>query len=172
MMFAQVKSILQLMGNGLANQDLGEMSPTADKIAQIEKRSLNYRLSGGKSRIVLIASTDLLGPAFDFVVELAKKTNALIEVLYFKPEEKIKIPLGILLNKLGDLTHDFQITFVTGDLRKTVANYHKQRQDIMVVVSSASEVFIEELRSTPQVLGPIMRINFPNILIIGGSFPA
>lgn len=171
-MFAQVKSILQIMGNGLAHQDLGEMSPTEDKIAQIEKRNQNYRLSGMQGRIVLIASTDLMGPAFDFVVDLAKKTNSLIEVLYFEPEENTKIPLRILLDKLGDLTHDFQITFVTGDLRKTISNYRKQRQDIIAVVSSASEVFTEELSSTLQGLGPIMRINLPNILIIGDTFQA
>ena len=86
-MLGQLKSILQIMGQGLAHQDLGEMSPTADKIAQIEKRSQSYRSSGGQGRIVLIASTDPMGPAFDFVVELAKRTNSLIEVLYFKPEK-------------------------------------------------------------------------------------
>lgn len=36
-MLVQLKSIFKLMGQGLAHQDLGEMSPTADKIAQIEK---------------------------------------------------------------------------------------------------------------------------------------
>ncbi|MEW8563237.1 MAG: hypothetical protein AB2541_14070 [Candidatus Thiodiazotropha sp.] len=69
----QLKSILQIMGQSLAHQDLGEMSPTADKIEQIEKRSENYRMSGGEDRIVLIASTDPMGPAFDFVVDLEKK---------------------------------------------------------------------------------------------------
>ncbi|MBT2987686.1 MAG: hypothetical protein KME65_01870 [Candidatus Thiodiazotropha sp. (ex Ctena orbiculata)] len=168
----QLKSILQIMGQSLAHQDLGEMSPTADKIEQIEKRSENYRMSGGEDRIVLIASTDPMGPAFDFVVDLAKKTNSLIEVLYYKPDEEIKIPLNTLLNKLGDMTHDFQITFVKGDLRKALSDYHKQRQDIMAVVSSASELFIEELRPTPQDSGSIMSINFPNILVIGSSFLA
>ncbi|MBW9261495.1 MAG: hypothetical protein K1566_03550 [Candidatus Thiodiazotropha sp. (ex. Lucinisca nassula)] len=171
-MLRQLKSILQSMGQGLAHQGLGEMSPTADKIAQIEKRSQSYRSSGGQGRIVLIASTDLMGPAFDFVVDLAKRTNSLIEVLYFKPEEEIKTPLRTLLNKLGNLTNDFQITFVKGDLRKTLSSYHKQRQDIMAVVSSASELFIKELRPTPQASGSIMSINFPNILIIGSSFLA
>ncbi|MEW8563236.1 MAG: hypothetical protein AB2541_14065, partial [Candidatus Thiodiazotropha sp.] len=85
----------------------------------------------------------------------------MIEVLYFKPDEEIKIPLNTLLNKLGDMTHDFQITFVKGDLRKALSDYHKQRQDIMAVVSSASELFIEELRPTPQDSGSIMSINFP-----------
>jgi hypothetical protein len=46
-MIAQVKSILQTMGNGLANQDLGDTCPTAHKVAQIEKKGQNYRSSGG-----------------------------------------------------------------------------------------------------------------------------
>ena len=171
-MLVRLKSIFKLMGQGLVHQDLGEMSPTADKISQIEKRSHNYRLSGGQGRIVLIASTDLMGPAFEFVIELAKKNNNLIEVLYFKPEKETKIPLRTLLNKLGDLTHDFQITFITGDPCQTILSYHKQRQDIVAVVSSASEVFLEELRSAAPVLGSIRSINFPNILIVGSSFLA
>ena len=113
-----------------------------------------------------------MGPAFYFVIELAKNTNSLIEVLYFKLEEELKVTLRILLNKLGDLTHDFQITFVTGNLRKALSNYYKQRQDIMAVVSSASEVFLEELKPTPLALSPIKNINFPDILIIGSSFLA
>ena len=121
---------------------------------------------------MLIASTDLMGPAFEFVIELAKKNNNLIEVLYFKPEKETKIPLRTLLNKLGDLTHDFQITFITGDPCQTILSYHKQRQDIVAVVSSASEVFLEELRSAAPVLGSIRSINFPNILIVGSSFLA
>ncbi len=171
-MLRQVKSILQIMGQGLGHQDLGEMSPTAEKIAQIEKRSLNYHLSGGKGRIVLVASTDPMGPAFDFVLELSNKTKSLIEVLYFRPEEEVKIPLRGLLNKLGDMTHDFQITFVNGDLLKTITDYNTQRQDIIAVVSSASEKFTEELRSAPQTLSPPMKINFPNILLIGSSILA
>lgn len=171
-MFGQLKSVFQLMGQGLANQGMGEMWPTAEKIARIEKRSRNYRLSGGQGRIVLVASTDPMGPAFDFVVELAKKTKSLIEVLYFKPEEEVKIPLRGLLNKLGDMTHDFQITFVTGDILKTLSDYNKQRQDIIAVVSSTSELFTEELRSAPQILSPLMKINYPDILLIGASILA
>ena len=171
-MLEQLKSIVKLMGQGLAYQDLGEMSPTAEKIAEIEKHSQNYRLSGGQGRIILIASTDLMGPAFDFVVELAKQTNSLIEVLYFKPEKEIKLPLRTLVNRLDDLTRDFQITFATGDLRKTLLSYHKQRQDVVAVVSSASELFIEDLRSTLPIFRPLMSINFPDILIVGNSFLA
>ncbi|QYZ65239.1 MAG: hypothetical protein OI74_07935 [Gammaproteobacteria bacterium (ex Lamellibrachia satsuma)] len=171
-MLGKLKSTLQIMGQGLAHQDLGEMSPTADKIAQIEKRSLNYRMSGGEGRVVLIASTDPMGPAFDFVVDLATKTNSLIEVLYFKPEEEITNQLRLLMHKMADLTHDFQITFAKCDLHKALSDYHKQRQDVIAVVSSASELFIDEFRLTPQALNPLMSINFPDILIVGSSFLA
>ena len=125
-MFEHLNSVFQLMGRGLANQDFGEMTPTAEKIAQIEKWSHHYRLSGGQGRIVLIASTDPMGLAFDFVVELAKKTRSLIEILYLKPEAEVKTPLAALLSQLGDLPHDFQITFVAGNLLKTISDYSKQ----------------------------------------------
>ncbi|MET0012998.1 MAG: hypothetical protein ABW088_05020 [Sedimenticola sp.] len=170
-MLEKIKSTLQIMGQGLAHQNHGEMSPTADKIALIEKRSQNYRMSGGEGRIVLIVSTDPIGPAFDFVADLAIKTNNLIEVLYFKPEEEITIQLRMLVKKLADLTHDFQITFVKGDLYKVLSNYHKQRQDIIAVVSSASELLLEELRPTaPQTLNPLVNVNLPDILIVDSSF--
>jgi hypothetical protein len=70
------------------------------------------------------------------------------------------------------MTHDFQITFVTGDLLKTLADYNRQRQDIIAVVSSTSELFTEELRSAPQILSPLMKINYPDILLIGASILA
>ncbi len=166
-MFVQLKSIFNLMG-----QRLAEMLLTVDKMAKIEKRAHHYRLSGGRSRIVLIASTDLMGTAFDFAVELANNTNSLIEVLYFKPEEEIQIPLRTLLNKLGDLTHDFKITFVTGNLRKIITTYRKQHQDTVAVICSASEVFIEELRPAPLNFNCIMDFNFSNVLIIDEGFLA
>jgi len=171
-MLEQLKSVFKLTGRGSAPQNLGELSPTADTISRIEKRCHAYHRTGGQGRIVLIASNDLMGAAFDFVVDLAKRTNSLIEVLYFRPEEETRIPIRTLLNKLGDLTHDFQITFVKGDLRKTLSNYHKQREDIMAVVSSSSELFLDDLRASRQTLTTIMRIDFPRILIVGHSFLA
>ena len=160
------------MGNGLASQDLGEMCPTADKIAQIEKRSQNYRLSGGQSRIVLIASTDPLGPAFDLVVKLSKQTRSLIEVLYISPTDGAKGTLSVLLKRLGDLACDFQMTFLTGNLLEIISDYNLQRQDVLAVVCSASEVFTEELRSAPQFVNPAMEICHPTILFVGDSMMA
>jgi len=171
-MFAHIKTVLRLMGDGLANQDLGEMYPTASKIVQMEKRSQNYRLSGGQSRIVLIASTDPLGPAFDFVVKLSKQTRSLIEVLYIRPVDGAKSTLSILLGRLVDLACDFQITFLTGNLLQVISDYNSQRQDVLALVCSASEVFTEELRSAPQIVGPAMGIDRPMVLFVGDSMMA
>lgn len=171
-MFAQLKSILQQMGYGLARQDLGEMCPTADKIAQIEKRSLSYRLSGGQGRIVLIASTDPLGPAFDFVVELSKQTMSLIEVLYLRPADGAKSTLGELLKRLEEMACDFQMTFLTDDLLDKISDYSSQRQDVLAVVCSASEVFADEIRSGPQIENPAVGIGYPTVLFVGDSIMA
>jgi hypothetical protein len=171
-MLGQLKSILQTMGQGLACQDLAEMTPMQEKIRQIERRSLSYRKTGGQCRVVLIASIDPTGPAFDFVVQLARKTNSLIEVLYFEPKEKVKTPLQALLNRLGDLTCDFQITFIKGDMGKVITGFHRQRQDILAIVSSASEAFTRDLRSTGRTGDPAMDANVPDVLIIGGSLLA
>ena len=171
-MFAQVKSILRLMGNGLASQDLGEMYPTASKIVEMEKRSQNYRLSGGQSRIVLIASTDPLGSAFDFVVKLSKQTRSLIEVLYIRPVDGENSTLSSLLGRLGELACDFQITFLTGNLLEVISDYNSQRQDVLALICSASEVFTEELRSAQQIVDPTMSISHPRILFVGDSMMA
>jgi len=171
-MFGQLKSILQLMGHGLAHQDLGEMSPTADKITQIEKRSKNYQLLGGQSRIVLIVSIDPVGPAFDFVAELAKQTGSLIEVLYISPANEAKSSFETLLSRLGNLACDFQITFLTDDLFLKISDYSSQRQDIIAVVCSNTEILAEKLRSSPQMINPLMSTKFPDILLVGGSIMA
>jgi hypothetical protein len=171
-MLGSLKSLFKLMGQGLAHQYLGEMAPHTAKIAEIEKRCHNYNSSGGRSRIVLLASTDLLGGAFNFVVELANSTNSLLEVLYFKPDTESGLHLQALLNRLSDRAQDFQITFVTDDPEKTISNYHNQRQDIMAVVSSASELFLEELGIAASSQSTATHITHPDILIIGNSFPA
>jgi cob(I)alamin adenosyltransferase len=171
-MLSALKSIFKLMGQGLAHQYLGEMTPYPEKIAEIEKRCHNYNMSGGRSRVVLLASTDLLGAAFDFVVALANSTNSLIEVLYLKPDKETESHLQALLNRLSDLAQDFQITFITDDPQKTISSYHNQRQDIMAVVSSASELFLEELGLTTPTPRSAIHILYPDILIIGNSLPA
>jgi len=171
-MLRQLKWMLKIMGQGLAHQDLGEMSPTANKIAQIEKQSRNYRLSGEQGRIVLIASTDPLGPAFNFVVELAKQTKSLVEVLYIRPADGTKGTLSGLLNRLGDQACDFQITFLTGDLLEKISDYSPQHQDIMAVVCSTSEVLAEKIRSGQQTFDPIVSVTFPSILFISNSIMA
>ena len=68
-MIGQLKSVMLQIGQGLSVQHMGEMSATVD---QIYRRSRSFRLAGGQGRIVLIASTDPVGPAFDFVADLAK----------------------------------------------------------------------------------------------------
>lgn len=171
-MLGHLKLIIQVMGQGLAHQDLGEMSSTADKIAQIEKRSRNYRFSGGQGRIVLIASTDPLGPAFDFVIELAKQTKSLIEILYIRPADGSKNTLSVLLDRLGDQACDFQMTFLTGDLFDKISDYSSQRQDIMAVVCSTSEVLAEKIRSAQQTIDPAISITFPAVLFVSNSIMA
>jgi hypothetical protein len=171
-MLGPLKSIFNLMGQGLAHQYLGEMTPYTAKVAEIEKRCHKYNMSGGRSRVVLLASTDLMGAAFDFVVELANSTNSLIEVLYLKPGKETESHLQALLNRLSDLAQDFQITFITDDPETVISNYQSQRQDIMAVVSSASELFIEELGLATPTPRPIKHNPYPDILIIGNSLPA
>ena len=96
-MLGGLKTIFGIMGQGLRHQDLVDMLPTAEKITQIERRCQNYRLSGRRGRIVLIASTDPMGPAFDLVVELAKQTKSLVEVFYIRPADGAKGTLNPLL---------------------------------------------------------------------------
>ena len=86
-MFEQLKLVFQQMGQGLLQQHFGEISAAVE---QIEKKSQKFHLAGAQSRIVLIASTDPLSPAFDFVVNLAKQTRSLIEVLYITPAGETK----------------------------------------------------------------------------------
>ena len=165
-MIEQLKSVMQQIGQGLSAQHMGEMSAT---VYQIEKRSQSFHLAGGQGRIVLIASTDPVGPAFDFVADLAKQTRSLIEVLYITPAIETKSSLNLLLNRLGDLSCDFQITHLTGDLFEKIASYSSQREDVMSVVCSSGEPFTEELRSTPQTLDPALRFTFPTVLLVGNN---
>ena len=168
-MIEQLKSVMQQIGQGLSAQHMGEMSAT---VYQIEKRSQNFYLAGGQGRIVLIASTDPVGPAFDFVADIAKQTRSLIEVLYITPAIETKSSLNLLLNRLSDLSCDFQITYLNGDLFEKIASYSSQREDIMSVVCSSVEPFTEELRSTPQTLDPAIRFTFPTVLLVGNNMLA
>lgn len=170
-MLTGLKSMFELMGQGLAHQHHGELSPTADKLDQIEQRCSQYAQSGGRGRIVLIASNDLMWNAFDFVVELADKTNSLIEVLYYKPQKGAATPLNSLMEKLAALTCDFQVTFANDDLYTAIANYHHQRQDVMAVVSSASETFVKDLASHRNTVDAVSK-DIPDILVIGDSLAA
>ena len=169
MIIEQLKSVILQIGQGLSVQHMGEMSATVE---QIDRRSQNFRLAGGQGRIVLITSTDPLGPAFDFVVDLAKQNRSVIEILYVTPADGAKSTFNSLLNRLGNLSCDFQITHLTGDLFEKIASYSLQREDIMSVVCSSIEPFIEELRATPQTLDPALRFTFPTILFVGNNMLA
>ena len=160
---------MQQIGQGLSVQHMGEMSASVE---QIDRRSRNFQLAGGQGRIVLIASTDPLGPAFDFVIDLAKQTRCIIEVLYITPTGEAKNTFNSLLNKLGDLSCDFQITYLTGNLFEKIAGYSTQREDIMSVVCSSIEPFTEELKSAPQTLEPALRFTFPTVLLVGNNMLA
>lgn len=164
-MYAQLKSMLQQIGQGLTAQHMGEMSAT---VQQIEKRCKTFHLAGGQTRVVLITSIDPLGPAFDFVVDVAKRTKSVIEVLYIKPgnEANGTGAINTLLNRLGNLSCDFQVTFLSGDLFEKVSDYSTQREDIMSVVCSCDEPFTEKLKSATCKLDPAMRFTFPTILFI------
>ena len=168
-MIEQLKSVMQQIGQGLSAQHMGEMSAT---VYQIEKRSQNFRLAGGQGRIVLIASTDPVGPAFDFVADIAKQTRSLIEVLYIAPAIETKSSLNLLLNRLSELSCDFQITYLNGNLFEKIASYSSQREDIMSVVCSSVEPFTEELKSTPQTLEPALRFTFPTVLLVSNHILA
>lgn len=168
-MIEQLKSVMQQIGQGLSVQHMEEMSASVD---QIDRRSRNFQLAGGQGRIVLIASTDPLGPAFDFVVDLAKQTRSMIEVLYVMPTGETKSTFNSLLNKLGDLSCDFQITHLTGNLFEKIAGYSTQREDVMSVVCSSTEPFTEELKSAPQTLEPALRFTFPTVLLVGNNMLA
>ncbi len=168
-MIEQLRSVMQQIGHGLSAQHMGEMSATVE---QIDKRSKNFYLAGGQSRIVFITSTDPLGPAFDFVVDIAKQTRSIIEVLYVIPADEAKSTFNTLLNRLGSLSCDFQITYLTGDLYEKLAGYSSQREDIMSVVCSSGEPFTDKLKSAPQTLEPALRFTFPTVLLIGNSIIA
>ena len=169
MMIVQLKSVMQQIGQGLSAQHMGEMSAA---VYQIEKRSQNFELKGGQGRIVLIASTDPIGPAFEFVADIAKQTRSLIEVLYITPVIETKGTLNLLLNRLSDLSCDFQITYLNGDLFEKIASYSAQREDIMSVVCSSVEPFTKELRSNQQALDPALRFTFPTVLLVGNNMLA
>ena len=168
-MIEQLKSVILQIGQGLSAQHIGEMSATVE---QIDRRSQNFQLAGGQGRIILIASTDPLGPAFDFVVDLAKQTRSVIEVLYVTPAGEAKSTFNSLLNKLGDLSCDFQITYLTGNLFEKIAGYSTQREDIMSVVCSSIEPFTEELKSAPRTLEPALRFTFPTVLLVSNHILA
>ena len=168
-MIEQLKSVMLQIGQGLSAQHMGEMSATVE---QVNRRSRNFRLAGGQGRIVLIASTDPLGPAFDFVVDLAKQTSSMIEVLYVTPAGEAKSTFNSLLNRLGDLSCDFQITYPAGNLYEKIASYSSQREDIMSVVCSSIEPFTEELKSAPTTLDPALRFTFPTVLLVSNHILA
>jgi len=168
-MLEQIKSVIQQIGLGLSAQHMGEMSAVVEKI---NKRSQNFQLAGGQGRIVLITSTDLLGPALDFVINLAGQTGSMIEVLYITPADDSKNALRLLLSKLASFPIDFQLTRLTGNLFETIATYNTQREDIMSVVCSSTEPFSEELISAPTMLEPELRFTFPTVLFVGNDLLA
>jgi len=168
-MIEQIKSIFQQIGQGLSAQHMGDMSATVEQILQ---RSQNSRLTVGQRRIILIASTNPLSPAFDFVVDLAEQTGSMIEVLYIAPEDETKNTYHSLLNRLGDLPFDFQITRLKGNLYEEIAAYNTQREDIISVICSSAEPFTKDLSSAPKTLKPALRFTFPTILFIGSNLLA
>jgi hypothetical protein len=171
-MFHALTAILRTMGQGLLHQDWGEMMPTERKISQIEKRRKHYRASGGQGSIVLLTSTDPLGPAFDFVVGMAGRSGDRIEVLYVRPPEESQQTLELLLQRLAELGQDFQLTYHTGDLCKKLLDYGAQRQDVMAVVCNASEALAAKLQAVQQQLGSAQRGAFPSVLLVGNSLTA
>jgi len=168
-MIEQLKAFLQQIGQGLTAQHMGDMSATVEHISQ---RSQNFHLAGGQGRVVLIVSTDPLGPAFEFVTDLAEQTQCIIEILYITPPGENKRTLNTMLNKLSNLTYDFQITHITGDICEKIAVYSTQREDIVSVVCSSVEPFTEELKSAPKTLKSALRFTFPTILLIGNKLLA
>jgi len=165
-MFAQLKTVLQQIGLGLTAQHMGEMSATVNQIA---RRCETFHLTGGQSRIVLIASIDPPGSAFEFVVDIAKQTKSLIEVLYVNPGNEAKGTIKTLLSRLADLSCDFQVTYLSGDLFEKVSNYSSQREDVMSVVCSCEEPFTEKLKSASCKLDPAVHLTFPTILFISNN---
>jgi hypothetical protein len=171
-MFHSLTAILRAMGQGLLHQDWGEMVPTEQKISQIEKRRRHYRASGGQGRIVLLASTDPLGPAFDFVVGMAGRSGDRIEVLYVRPPEEPEQTPERLLQRLAELGRDFQLTYHTGDLCEKLLDYGTQQQDVMAVVCNASEALAAKLQVVQKQLAPAQRGAFPSVLLVGNTLTA
>lgn len=162
--------ILHQMGRGLACQDLGEMVPTADKIAQIERLSHAYRNTGGQGRIVLIAGASPTKPAFDFVAELAKRTHSVIEVLSVPPGGPPA--LDELLQRLTALRCDFQITFLRGCLQDKISDYSRQRQDVMAVFCDSTDHTADAIKQTFGGMHPVTGLALPLILLIGNDLLA
>jgi nucleotide-binding universal stress UspA family protein len=171
-MLHALTAILRTMGQGLLHQDWGELAPTEQKISQIEKRRRHYRASGGQSRIVLLASTDPLGPAFDFAVGMAGHSGDKIEVLYVRPPEAPEQTPEQLLQRLTELGQDFQLTYHTGDLYEKLFDYGAQRQDVMAVVCNASEALAAKLQAVQKQLAPAQRGAFPSVLLVGDTLTA
>lgn len=120
----------------------------------------------------MIAGTDALGPAFDFVVELARSTDSLIEVLYVDCRDGERHSGHELIDQLSNLGYDFQMTYLKGNLMERMAEYNAQRQDIMAIVSSASEEFAQKLCTTSNPVGYRSNLRFPSVLLIGGYLTA
>ncbi len=171
-MLQSLKMMLRSVGQGLLHQELGEMMPTEEKIKQIERRRKHYRLAGGQGSLVLIVSSDPLGPAFDFVVEMADRSGDKIEVLYIQPAEEARAGLELLVQRLTGLERNFQLTYHNGDLYEKLLDYGLQRQDVTAVVCSASEVMAEKLKAVPSSLDSAQRNAFPSVLLVGNTLTA
>jgi len=167
-MFGRVKSVLKLMGRGLASQDLDESLLGERELRRIEQRQRSFHLSGGQSRVVLIAGTKALGPAFDFAIELAADRNSMIEILYVDSSEDKAGATRQLIDRLTGLGCDFQITFLEGNLLEKLTDYNMKRQDVMAVVCSSEEAFVSQLRTGAEAFDTSLKLGGPSVVLIGG----
>lgn len=104
-----------------------------------------------------------------YLYNIAKQTRSMIEVLYVTPAGESKIIFNSLLDKLADLSCDFQITYLSGNPYGKITEYSIQREDNLSVVCSSIEPFKKELKTTPQPLKPTLRFTFPTIILVGNN---
>lgn len=77
--------------------------------------------------------------------------------------------LNKLLNRLGELGCDFQMTFVREHPLKKMSYYSAQRQDIMAVVCSASEGLAEKFKGASRTFYLATGTRFPTVLFVGNT---
>lgn len=98
------------------------------------------------NRTVLLAISDSMfdRSSLKYALNVSKRINASLEILYIAKSEKEKVGFNDFLSEVNNEGFTFSLVIKEGCVKKAILDYTKKRRDILfVIVGSTSELEIE-----------------------------